>query len=491
MWLRWRMVRSPRARIGLALMGLLLVLFVVAAVAGGRLLPSEEFFNAALVTPTAFLVYAALSIVGPAAAGGGNELFPAEDVSPHPIRPMTRFVTSVLLAPLNIAWVTQSTALLALTSYVSASWRGLPAALSIAALYILAITVCGQAIAWWLIGVRQTRNGRVATWIAAGLLAVAALVTARLTDLTDVLDKAPTKPVVFAILDSAGGVYRTWYPVVTVLLGMIGVGLAAGVAAVAYTTRRPAGAAVERQARRVARRGPARSLVAELNRIDRASVWRAGALRRGVIVMGLLPGAATAAVRVDWTSLALTGGLVAAGAGLLFGVNAFCLDGSGGLWLGSLPLPAGAHLLSKARVIAETCLICCAITVGAGATRARGELSAAAIATVIAAVTACSAVVVASCIRSSVDKPHRAELRGSRDTPAPPGAMAVYSVRLALRTTLLAMVIAGVGAIGAAWAPLLLAAAVSTLAWLSIRGTLDTFTAPEKRSFVLVTVASG
>ena len=485
------MVRSRGARVGLGLMALLLALFVLAAVAGGRLGPSDELVNAALVTPTAFLVYAALSVVGPAAAGGGNELFPAEDVSPHPIRPMTRFVTSVLLAPLNIAWVTQSTALLALTSYVSASWKGLPATMTIAVLYILAVTVCGQAIAWWLIGVRQSRSGRIGTWVATGLLAMAVLVTTRLTNLTDLLDKAPTRPVVFAILDSAGGVYRTWYPVVAVLAVLVVAGGVAGVAAVAYTTRRPVGAAIERQARRVPRRGPARSLRAELLRIDRASVWRAGSLRRGVIVMGLLPGTATAAVRVDWTSLALAGGLVAAGAGLLFGVNAFCLDGSGGLWLGSLPLPASEHLLSKARVIAETCAVCCVITVAAGATRARGELTASAVATVVAAVVACCAVVVASCIRSSVDKPHRAELRGARDTPAPPGAMAGYSARLAIRTTLLAMIIAGTGATGAPWAPVALALAMSTLAWLSIRDTLHRFASPEKRSFVLVTVASG
>jgi hypothetical protein len=312
-----------------------------------------------------------------------------------------------------------------------------------------------------------------------------------LTDLTDVLDKSPTRPVVLAIFDGAVGVYHTWFLVVAVLLGMTVAGIVAGVRAVAYTARRPAGAAVERQARRVARRVAAPSVRSELNRIDRASGWRAGSLRRGVIVMGLLPGAATAAVRVDWTSLALTGGLVAAGAGLLFGVNAFCLDGSGGLWLGSLPLPASDHLLSKARVVAETCLVCCLITVGAGATRARGELTAAAVASVIAAVIACSAVVVASCVRTSVDKPHRAELRGARDTPAPPGAMAGYSARLAIRTTLLAMVIAGLGATGAAWAPLTLALAVSILAWRSIRDTLSRFSSPEKRSFVLVTVASG
>jgi hypothetical protein len=489
--LRWRMVRSRRARAGMLTLALLLVVFVMAAVAGSQLVPNEELLNAALVTPTAFLVYAALSVVGPAAAGGGNELFPAEDVVPHPIRATTRFATSVLLAPLNIAWVTQSTALLALTSYVAASWEGLPAAMTVAVLYILSVTICGQAIAWWLVGVRQNRIGRRVLWVAAVVLAAGAGVLAQVTDLTDVLDKSPTKPVVLAILDGAGGIYGTWAWVVPSLAAMAIVGALAGVAAVAYSARQPLGVAVERQARRVPRRTPAGSVRQELRRIDRAAVWRAASLRRGVLVMGLLPGAAAAAVRVDWSSLALTGGLVAAGAGLLFGINAFCLDGSGALWLGSQPLSPDDHLMSKARVIAEICLVCCLLTVFAGATRARGDLSVAAVATVLSAVVACTASVVAACIRSSVESPHRAELRGSRDTPAPPGAMAAYSARLAFRTTMLSLLVAGVGATGIAALPVALAAAFALLAWLSVRRSIDAFAEPAKRSFVLTTVAAG
>jgi hypothetical protein len=69
--------------------------------------------------------------------------------------------------------------------------------------------------------------------------------------------------------------------------------------------------------------------------------------------------------------------------------------------------------------------------------------------------------------------------------------MAVYSARLAMKTTLLVLVVAGVGATGVAAAPVALALAVTVLAWLSIRDTLNRFAVPEKRSFVLVTVASG
>ena len=54
----------------------------------------------------------------------------------------------------------------------------------------------------------------------------------------------------------------------------------------------------------------------------------------------------------------------------------------------------------------------------------------------------CTAVVLATCLRLSIRTPHRADLRGHRDTPAPPAAMAVYSVRLATVTTLIGLLFA-------------------------------------------------
>ncbi len=48
---------------------------------------------------------------------------------------------------------------------------------------------------------------------------------------------------------------------------------------------------------------------------------------------------------------------------------------------------------------------------------------------------ACCLSVTASCMGLSVRSPHRADLQGSRDTPAPPATMAAYSVRLAALTT--------------------------------------------------------
>src|SRR5207244_1793777 len=87
----------------------------------------------------------------------------------------------------------------------------------------------------------------------------------------------------------------------------------------------------------VTRRASRRTPLAELVAVDRASVWRSSSLRRGAIVLAVLPGAVAMLAHPTWESLALLPGLVAAGAGLLFGVNAFCLDGAGAAWVATLP----------------------------------------------------------------------------------------------------------------------------------------------------------
>src|SRR5205823_3979044 len=74
--LRRRMVRSRRQRIGLLVLAVAVLGVILLAVAGGRLAPQQRFFNAAIVTPTAWLVYLGLCVLGPLAAGGGSELFP-------------------------------------------------------------------------------------------------------------------------------------------------------------------------------------------------------------------------------------------------------------------------------------------------------------------------------------------------------------------------------------------------------------------------------
>jgi hypothetical protein len=483
------MVRSRRVRLGLFALAAVVPLLMAAAVAGGRLLPQQRAFDAAVVAPTAFLVYAALAIVGPLTAGGGSELFPADQLVPHPVRPFTVFVSSLLLAPLNIAWVGQTAALLSLTAYVVPTADGLPAALAVTADFALAATTTGLAVAWATAGLRQSAAGRRVLWSLVAALAVVVVVVVR-AGVTDVLDRAPTRDVVLALLSGSRGHYTRWATMLVALTAVAGAALVAGGRSTAYTLRRPPGLTAERVTRSVHRRPAAPSVLGQLRRLDRAAVWRAPALRRGVLVMGGLPGIVMAVAGVDWTTVALTGGLVSAGAGLLFGVNVFCLDGPGALWLGSLPLRPELHLRAKAMAIAEICLVCSALTVVAGAVRADDGATVAGVTAAICAVLSCTATVTATCLRMSLVSPYRADLRDPRDTPAPPGAMAVRSARLAVQTTVLALVVTALARTGAL-APVLLSVAVVCLAARSVLRSGQTYAEAHTRARVLVTVATG
>ena len=67
------------------------------------------------------------------------------------------------------------------------------------------------------------------------------------------------------------------------------------------------------ESRPVRRRTTARSDLLALMQVDRASVWRSASLRRGALVMAILPGAIAAITEPSWDSLVLLTGLVAAG----------------------------------------------------------------------------------------------------------------------------------------------------------------------------------
>jgi hypothetical protein len=225
--------------------------------------------------------------------------------------------------------------------------------------------------------------------------------------------------------------------------------------------------------------------------VDRASVWRAPALRRGGLVLLLLPGLAAAGLRVPWESLIVLPGLVAAGAGLLFGINAFALDASGSLWLASQPVPPRLVLLSKTIVLAETVLAAVVVAALAAAVRATDAPTAAQLTAVVGSGLACASVVVASCLRSSIRRPHKAELHGPRDAVAPPGALAVASVRLAVPCAVVGMVLATASHTGVAWVPPVVAAPVVLAAGLSAARTARRWDSPVLRARVVATVASG
>jgi len=485
--LRWQMARTPGLRLGLVLGAVGLAWLLQVVLTSADALDAPTLATAVELAPSTFLGFGVLAVIAPLTAGGGNEVVPPDQLAPHPVRPSTQFLGGLVLAPLNLVWVVQLLALAAMTAYLSLDgslWRG---ALT-TTLYVLCLTVLGQAVAWLVVGLRQTRAGRRATGAVVAVLLLTAVVVVRSGRGTEVLAASPTRGVVRAITENGS---TTWALTTASLLGLVVLGLLVGAGLCGWALRRPGDAGSARQLEPVRRRSSRRTVQRELRAVDRASVWRAPALRRGGLVLAVLPGLLAAGAAVPWESLIVLPGLVAAGAGLLFGVNAFCLDGSGALWLASLPHDPGRVARAKAAVLGETVLAAVIIAATAGALRSPGTPTATEVSGIVAAGLACSAVVVATCMRNSVRRPHRADLHGVRDAVAPPGALAFASLRLATPTALIGVLIASTATGDAWWLPLALGTAVVLGAGLSLNRTLRRYEDPVVRARVVQVVGAG
>jgi len=110
---------------------------------------------------------------------------------------------------------------------------------------------------------------------------------------------------------------------------------------------------------------------------------------------------------------------------------------------------------------------------------------------VLGASVGCTALVVATCLRLSVTRPHRAELRGPRDTPAPPGTMAIYSARLAGTTTFVGLIYSVATFGTSAAVPVLLTLGLVLWATWSWRRTRRLWASVPVRAHVVATVAAG
>jgi hypothetical protein len=489
--LRWQMVRVERVRLGLLIMLAMVPGLICAAVIGGQLMPRERLTDVTVLAPTAFLGFAVLSLVAPLAAGGGNELFPPDQLVAFPIHPRTEFRASLLVAPLNLAWMSQVLIVFAVTSFVCGDRPGLGLALITTLAYVVAITAAGQAVAWAVIGIRQTGVGRRAVWASVAAIVVLTVVVVRAHWGYAVLDHSPTRVIVNTV--TAGSdqhVVRWAFGTGELVLAALAA-VAVGERLCGWALRRPGDAGRFRDAAPRRRRPQARTTIGALILIDRASVWRSAPLRRGLFVLTLLPGVAAAATSLHWDSLVLVPALVAAGAGLLFGVNMFCLDAGGATWLATLPHSPRQAVLAKTVVLVETVGGSCLFAAAVGALHAAGRPTASDLISLVGGACACTAVVVATCLHVSVHRPGRAELRGNRDTPAPPAAMAVYSARLATTTTLLGLVF-GTTAREATWqVPAIFAIALITLGTVSIARTMRQFDDPFVRAKVVAAVSSG
>jgi hypothetical protein len=157
--LRWQMVRSGGARLGLLLGVAVLVWLLQVALRSGGLLDSPSLATALEVAPSAYLGFGVLAVIAPLTAGGGNELVPPDQLVAYPVRTSTQFLGGLLLAPLNLVWLVQLLALAALTAFLTLD-TSLPRGVVTTAAYVGCITVLGQALAWLVVGLRQTRAGR-------------------------------------------------------------------------------------------------------------------------------------------------------------------------------------------------------------------------------------------------------------------------------------------------------------------------------------------
>jgi hypothetical protein len=492
LWLRWRMVRSPGQRTLLVALTAVPVLLVLAGVAGLQSLPPDQAFNILLVTPTVYLAFIGLSVLVPLVSGGGNELYPTDQVAAYPLRARTHFVSTLLLVPANLAWVVNVVSLFALTIVTAGpvSADTIPLVATVLAFVVMA-TVAGHAVGWTVVGIRQTRPGRIGTWAFAAAIALATAVVVRTGQAFPVLERSPTRSVLLAALDGYAGHWLSWARAVTVMALVTVTAAVLGIRCAAWALRRPGDHALLDASRSVRRRAPRPTLLRELVAVDRASVWRAPALRRGGLVLLLLPGLFALVSGLQWQSLVMLAGLVAAGGGLLFGINAFALDGSGAVWLTTLPGWHRSAFTSKVWVVTEITGATVLAAIVGGALRAPAPTAGSQLSATLGCGVAAGAVVVASALRSSVRRPHRAALLGPRDTPAPPGATIGYSVKLAGGCTVIGLLFTGVALAGPWWVPPLLVVPFVAWAGRSLVETRRLWDDPVTRARVVQTVTGG
>ena len=487
--LRWQMARSPGVRLGLVLGALLVLWLLTEAARTGQRVDAAVLGAAVQVAPAAYLGFGLLAVLSPLAAGGGRELVPADQLVAFPVRPTAQFAGGLVLAPLDLVWIVQLVGLAALTSCLTLDGSLLRGGATTAA-YVAAVTVLGRAMAWAVAGLRRSAAGRrVVTAGGAAVLAAGVLVVR--DGAAGELLVGPARAVVGGVIAGGDGHLRQWSLVTGVLLAAAVLGLFLGVLACRWTLLRPGDVDEDRTTgpvrRRPVRSGPLRQLVA----VDRASVWRAPALRRGGLVLAVLPGLLAAGAALPWGSVVVLPGLVAAGAALLFGINAFGLDASGSLWLASLPHDPLLALAAKAVVVSETVLAAVVLAVVAGSLRSPGAPTGAELAAIACSALLSTAVVVTLALHASVSRPHRADLRGRRDAVAPPGALALASVRLAVPTAVVSVLLGAAGATDRAWMPLLVTVPLLALCGCSLSRTARRWADPVHRARVVHVVATG
>jgi hypothetical protein len=479
--------RSQRiAAYGLALIGVLTVL-------AGWLpayLPEGDARRTDVLSllPSAMVGVLAIALVSAAASGGGRELVPREEAVAFPISPTTDHLGALLMAPLNIAWLLQAWTLLGATAYVAGASVGLLLSQLMVLVWLVTATAIAQLLGW---GVEWMRRGARGVWVNRALMLVAALGAAVLVAtgrLVSLLEDSPTLHVTSAALQGRQGITGHYLQALAALLVVLVVTVAAGAWLAAAVNRRPARDELRLEAStHQARANPGSDLVAMM-RTDRVGIWRSVPLRRGLLVLAVMPGMVAVAGDLQWEMLTILPGLVASGGALLFGVNSWCLDGRGSLWRDSLPADPRLVFTSRVLVLAEVLLVATVGTILLAMLRA-GLPSAPQLAAVVAGALVVVVQVVAASLRWSVRRPFATDLRSARATPAPPLVMVGYSARLALSTTLVGMVFSVLARLPWEW-PVLVAVPMLLLSAWRLQRTARLWADPEIRSRVIATVAT-
>jgi len=310
-------------------------------------------------------------------------------------------------------------------------------------MWVACATALAQVIAWSMEAIRRGPAGLLISRVvvlSVMLLGAWAVATHRLAPFLD--DLPLLRLVLAAAVASTTGFTWEWFTY-TVLLLLVAVG-AVILGAV------PAWLALRRMPRDEAKietgsyraRADARSDFWALVRVDRGSVWRSVPLRRGVAVLAALPGLIAVGGGLEWQMMTMLPGLVASGAALLFGINAWCLDGRGALWRDALPVSPSTVFAARTWVLLELLLVSSAVTMLIAALRA-GVPSDSEIAALLSTWVVVSLQVVGAAMRWSVQHPFPVDLRSARATPAPPLSMVGYSARLAWITTITGLIFSG------------------------------------------------
>jgi hypothetical protein len=426
--------------------------------------------------PVAFAGFLAVAVVSAVVSGGGRELLPRDQAAPYPISPTTDHLGALLLAPVNTAWLLQAWVLLGSAAYGMGLSPGLVAAQVVVLLWLLVATALAQVVAWTMEAVRRRRHGIVVMRSLSALLLGTAVWLHVEHLLVPVLDRVPT---VLLVVGAVDGFSWRW-ALAAILLGVVPANLAA---------RRTARDELRVESEtREARPNPRSDLWA-LVRTDRSSVWRTVPMRRGILVLAIGPGLVAIAGNLPWHAMTILPGLVASGGALLFGVNAWCLDGRGGLWRESLPVSPRTVFAARAIVLAEFLLVASVITIVLATLRA-GIPSGPELAALVATLAVVTVQVAAAGLRWSARRPFAVDLRSARATPAPPVVMVGYSTRLAISTTLTGLVFSGL-ARTPSW-EISVVMAIPFLAWSTARllRAGQEWLDPVQRARVVVSVAA-